>query len=94
MENIIYNSIDALKMKEKSRLLKVRITRKSMVISNNGSALLSSELRQVFDPFYTRGKTSGTGLGLAITKNIVNAHRFKIKMENVPGGIATTISFR
>ena len=43
-------------------------------IINNGSFIPASDLDEVFNDTYTKGKENGHGLGLAIVKNIVNEH--------------------
>ncbi len=60
-------------------------------IEDFGPGLHSSELKKVFDKFWTggKGKANGTGLGLFITKTIVEAHGGSIVVENLPRGGAS-----
>lgn len=46
----------------------------SLAIGNDGPLIEPRDLPQLFEPFFTKGKSSGTGLGLAIAKKIVGAH--------------------
>ncbi|HET9238180.1 MAG TPA: response regulator [Oligoflexus sp.] len=52
------------------------------VIGNTGSYIAEDERRQLFDAFYTQGKSRGTGLGLAIAKKIIIAHGGDIWCES------------
>lgn len=60
-------------------------------VANDGEAIQSESLQHVFERFY-RDTTSrsrqrnGAGLGLAIAKAIVEAHKGRIWVENMPGG--------
>jgi signal transduction histidine kinase len=54
-------------------------------IRDFGPGLNSEALDKAFDPFFTT-KEKGTGLGLAIVRNIVEAHKGTIELENPPGG--------
>ncbi|MCX6126329.1 MAG: hybrid sensor histidine kinase/response regulator [Proteobacteria bacterium] len=51
-------------------------------ISNTGSVIPPDDLKNIFDAFFTKGKTSGTGLGLAIVKKIIRSH----------GGVVSAVS--
>ena len=69
-----------------------------LVIRDSGSGIPPETLPRIFDPFFTTksgpddsGK-GGTGLGLAACKEIIDAHRGKIRVESTVGvGTAFTI---
>lgn len=56
----------------------------AIAISDTGRGMPAEELRQVFEPFYSK-KPAGTGLGLTIARRIVAAHCGRIEIESTPG---------
>ena len=60
-------------------------------IRDTGSGIPADKLRQIFDPFFSTKKgpdasgKGGTGLGLATCRNIVEAHRGRIRVESKLG---------
>lgn len=61
-----------------------------MKIRNNGPAIPSSELAQVFNPFFTT-KERGAGLGLAVSKKIVDDHSGLISVRSDTDGTVFTV---
>lgn len=55
-------------------------------ISDTGPGVPEAMLKNLFDPFFTTGKTQGTGLGLAICEKIVHDHKGTITCKNREGG--------
>ncbi len=62
-----------------------------LVIRDSGAGIPAEKLRRIFDPFFSTkagpdetGK-GGTGLGLASCRDIVDAHRGKIRVESTVG---------
>jgi signal transduction histidine kinase len=58
-------------------------------VADTGIGIAAGELGKIFDAFYQvdGGSTreyGGAGLGLAITKNLVEAHHGKIRVESLP----------
>jgi PAS domain S-box-containing protein len=53
-------------------------------VRDNGTGMTDSELKQVFDPFFTK-KAGGTGLGLALCHKIISAHGGEIRVESEEG---------
>ena len=97
IENLVKNSIDAMKGKGK---LSIEIVEGEMLIfitvTDSGSGIPKSKFKTVFEPGYT-SKKRGWGLGLSLTKRIVQEyHKGKIRVVSSEIGKGTTmqISFR
>jgi len=59
-------------------------------VEDEGIGIPEKELSHIFDKFYRVGqketeRISGTGLGLTAVKEIVNAHKGKVKVSSEPG---------
>lgn len=69
-----------------------------LVVRDNGIGMTSEVLRRIFDPFFSTksgpdssGK-GGCGLGLSMCRDIIEAHRGRIRVDSSPGkGTAFTI---
>lgn len=69
-----------------------------LVIRDFGSGIPADKLPRIFEPFYTTksgpdasGK-GGTGLGLSLCRDIIEAHRGRIRVDSTPGkGTAFTL---
>jgi two-component system NtrC family sensor kinase len=63
-------------------------------IQDDGAGIAPEVLPNLFEPFFTtRERGHSLGLGLAITRNIVERHRGRIKVESPPGrGTVFTIT--
>jgi two-component system sensor histidine kinase HydH len=53
-------------------------------IADTGKGISSSNLKKIFDPYFTT-KSTGTGLGLAIVHKIIEAHQGNIKVTSTAG---------
>lgn len=54
-------------------------------ISDSGSGIKKSNLKKIFDPFYTTKSSGvGTGLGLAVCYGIITSHGGTIEVESEP----------
>ncbi|WP_445614125.1 histidine kinase N-terminal domain-containing protein [Geobacillus sp. YF-1] len=75
--NILLNSIEAVKEKEKPRRIEIAARRQDadiiIDITNNGPAIPADIVETIFEPFFTTKKL-GTGIGLYICKNIIADH--------------------
>ena len=87
--NMLSNSKDALKDKEKNKLVKIVIKKYNnnarINIYDNGGGIEEDILPQIFEPYYTtKYKSAGTGIGLYMSKQIVEKHMNGIiKCKNV-----------
>ena len=56
-------------------------------IVDNGIGISPKDKKNIFEPFFTKGKKEGIGLGLSIVKKIIDAHngRIQIKSEENKG---------
>ncbi len=69
-----------------------------LLVRDNGNGIPANKLRRIFDPYFTTkagpdesGK-GGTGLGLSACRDIIEAHRGRIRVESTVGtGTAFTI---
>lgn len=71
----------------------------SIEIDDDGVGVCDKELGHIFTRYYrgthTRTKSEGSGLGMAIAKDIVQAHKGRIRVEKSPrGGLKITIDLR
>ncbi|HOD12127.1 MAG TPA: ATP-binding protein [Candidatus Omnitrophota bacterium] len=83
--NIFINAIDAM---NRGGRLSVSVDRVNdhvrLSIEDTGTGIAKKDLKNVFDPFYTK-KDHGVGLGLSITQRIIKDHGGKILVESKPG---------
>lgn len=71
-----------------------------LVVRDTGCGIPADKLPRIFDPYFTtksgpdaEGK-GGTGLGLALCREIMEAHRGRIRVESTPGkGTSFTLKF-
>lgn len=96
--NIINNSIDALKLVEKNRLIKIFIEYKGtnieLKIVDNGGGVSEENIPKLFDPYFTtKDKDAGTGIGLYMTRLIIERNfNGKIEVSNIENGLMTSIN--
>jgi two-component system, sporulation sensor kinase D len=97
IENLVKNSIDAMKGKGK---LSIEIVEGDsfiyITVTDSGSGIPKNKFKTVFEPGYT-SKKRGWGLGLSLTKRIVQEyHKGKIRVVSSEIGKGTTmqISFK
>ncbi len=67
-----------VELTEKEGLVKVSV-------SDDGAGIDENDIEHIFDRFY-KGKKGKHGIGLSIAKGISDAHKARLKAENVDGG--------
>ncbi|MFH1460758.1 MAG: ATP-binding protein [Candidatus Omnitrophota bacterium] len=84
--NLILNAIDAMpeggNISISSEMLDNAI---KIEISDTGKGIPEDELKNIFDPFFTKGKENGTGLGLFVANQIMSLHNGLIKVKSKYG---------
>lgn len=85
--NLVMNACQALASGGRVIQISVQQQTQTMVkvlIEDNGPGIPKSQLKKIFDPFYTT-KDEGTGLGLYIVKQLVEKSGGKITVESEMG---------
>ena len=92
--NILKNSFESMpEGGELSITTRLKDENVEVIINDTGSGINRSDIRRVFDPFYST-KVKGTGLGLALTMKTVEGHGGDINCEStIAKGTTMTISF-
>jgi signal transduction histidine kinase len=91
-QNLIVNAIEACAgMKEK--IIRVEISEKKIIISDNGPGIAAKNLSKIFEPFFTTKQSPhNTGIGLHTIKSIVEEKlKGKITVESTEGADTTFI---
>ncbi|WP_188361116.1 sensor histidine kinase [Flavobacterium orientale] len=97
IENLIKNSVDAMKGKGVLDVNIIEIEKEvNIYISDSGKGIPKNQFKKIFEPGYTT-KKRGWGLGLSLTKRIVEEyHKGKIRVQHSDIGKGTTmlVSFK
>jgi len=92
IDNILTNAYEALSPGERVTIeVSQRDELIEIKISDNGPGIPESLLENIFQPFFTHGKSGGTGLGLAISQKIVEDHGGRLEVSSGEG-IGTSFS--
>ncbi len=92
LESVVGNLIDnALRAEPEGGTVIVRVGPGAAIdVLDHGAGVAESDREAIFEPFWRKSDlTPGAGLGLAIAKEIIEAHRGSIRVEETPGGGAT-----
>jgi two-component system sensor histidine kinase HydH len=90
-ENIIRNALESGGNEADVSASIVRIGSTVLVsVFDRGKGIGESDLKRVFDPFFTK-KSTGTGIGLAISKRFIEAVGGTIELANREGGGAVVM---
>ncbi len=81
-----------------ARQVRLRVERSStdlqVLVADDGCGISPGNAERIFDPFFTTGReTGGTGMGLAIVRNILQAHRARIRLLSGTGGATFRLTF-
>ncbi|MDR1353646.1 MAG: HAMP domain-containing histidine kinase, partial [Treponema sp.] len=89
LENLVRNALESGGAKEDvSAAIGENAGRITITVFDRGLGIAEADMKQVFDPFFTR-KSTGTGIGLSICKRFVEAAGGVISLENrEEGGVA------
>jgi signal transduction histidine kinase/CheY-like chemotaxis protein len=99
LTNLISNAVEAIRDigKKTSGTIRFKTEERNgnfiFRISNDGPAIPSEALEDIWKPKFTMGKVNGTGLGLSSVQKSVADHRGTISVKNVPGGVEFELSF-
>jgi PAS domain S-box-containing protein len=95
--NLLLNAVESMNGEGTLRVSGRPVTKGScdqygIVIEDSGKGIPADRRRQVFDPFFTRGKTQGVGLGLFLARRIARNHNGDIMADDSAlGGAAMTV---
>jgi signal transduction histidine kinase len=92
IEAVVANLIDnAVRAEAEGGTVIVRVAADATIaVTDHGEGVVETDHDRIFEPFWRKAETTrGAGLGLAITKEIVEAHGWRIWVEDTPGGGAT-----
>jgi len=95
IQNIISNAVDALSDDRVIVITGGLIESKAIIKTmDHGQGMDSETQKNLFKPFFTKGKAGGTGLGMAIVQNIISSHNATIQVDSELGkGTTFTLDF-
>jgi two-component system phosphate regulon sensor histidine kinase PhoR len=95
LTNVVYNLLDnAVKYRKKEPLITIYTINKAddmiLEIEDNGIGIEKKYIKKIYDKFFrvptgNIHNVKGFGIGLNYVKNIIDAHKWKIKVESKPG---------
>jgi PAS domain S-box-containing protein len=95
--NLLLNAVESMNGEGRIQISGVAVkdtcpVQHGITIEDSGKGIPIDRRRQVFDPFFTRGKTQGVGLGLFVARRIAQNHNGDILVEDSAlGGAAMTV---
>jgi PAS domain S-box-containing protein len=96
VENLLRNSVDAIRQKGEQGSVRVTLTNgpaPSVTIADDGIGFDPAETSRLFLPFHSN-KPNGFGMGLPLAKKIVLLHGGTLRLQGRPGeGAIATIEF-
>jgi len=93
--NLIKNAVEAMPDGGEIRIRSFEQDDKVILeVQDSGTGISSSDLRKVFDPFWTTKGFRGTGMGLSSSKGIIKDHAGQISVSSAVGeGSTFSVSF-
>jgi PAS domain S-box-containing protein len=90
ISNVLINAIEALDGIRRDKKIQFKAKRTNyhgkeylkVSITDNGIGIHPDDKKNIFEPFFTKGKKGGVGLGLSIVDKIVDAHKGHIRIKN------------
>jgi len=95
--NLLLNAVESMNGEGRIQISGVVVpdtcpVQHGITIEDSGKGIPIGRRRQVFDPFFTQGKTQGVGLGLFVAQRIAQNHNGDIRIEGSElGGAAMTV---
>lgn len=95
IQNIISNAVDALSDDRVIVITGGLMESKAIIkIMDHGQGMDAETQKNLFKPFFTKGKAGGTGLGMAIVQNIISSHNATIQVDSeLEKGTTFTLDF-
>ncbi|MCF8113398.1 MAG: transporter substrate-binding domain-containing protein [Desulfotignum sp.] len=96
--NLLLNAIESMNGEGTIRVsgnavTNTRAKKYCIIIEDSGKGIPVPLRKQIFDPFFTRGKTQGVGLGLFVAQRIIQNHSGNIMVDDSAlGGAAIKIT--
>ena len=87
---VLMNTIDnACKAMSQNGKLFIKVSLEDdkivFLIKDDGEGMTSDVMERVFEPFYSSSNQGGTGLGMLVVKNVVEAHKGKLRLKSAVG---------
>jgi len=84
--NLLLNAMQAIRSRGRIDIaVTIQENQAKLVLQDTGPGIDESIIDKIWDPFFTK-KEKGTGLGLGIVKQILDAHKGHISIQNAPAG--------
>ena len=84
--NLFVNAIQAMPQEGILKISTKQVDNMVQVeIKDTGKGIPEEEVKNIFDPFYTKGKENGTGLGLFVASQVMSLHNGVIKAKSKLG---------
>jgi PAS domain S-box-containing protein len=90
ISNVLINAIEAFNGAKKDKIIEFKAKTTTyhgkeylrLSVIDNGMGIHPDDKKNIFEPFFTKGKKGGVGLGLPIVKKIVDVHKGHIQIKS------------